>query len=151
MKRHSIRIFTLFLVLLVALLSMAASPMPSDSNPSATIDWGQIITTMILLVVIPYILIPLVSWLRALAKQAWQKFESEKPDLAEILEQSAKFAVLSAEQANAGGVIEDKRTYAIETAQKWLAAKGVTMDVGLIEAAIEKAVKDQFNSESPES
>ena len=63
---------------------------------------------------------------------------------------TVKVAVRAAEQAGAAGLIHDKRAYAFNVAEKWLKARGVTLDIDLIYAAIEAAVYKEFNESKAE-
>jgi len=64
----------------------------------------------------------------------------------ELIEEAAVFAVQAAEQAGAAELIKDKKEYAIQIAEAWLEANHITTDIDLIDAAIEKAVLELFNS-----
>ena len=85
------------------------------------------------------------SWLIARAKSAWLQFKTEHNGAGWILEQTASMAVKAAEQAKLSGFITDKKTYAIEIAEKRLADYGVKIDLDAIDAAIEAAVMTEFN------
>lgn len=85
------------------------------------------------------------TWLVAKLRVAWAEFKEFQPDVAFHLEQAAEFAVYAAEQAKVGKLIEDKKVYALGVAEKYLAAKGFTVDLDLIAAAIEAAVLQEFN------
>ena len=87
----------------------------------------------------------LFAWLR----KTWAQFKAEKPDIAWILESAASMAVAAAEQAGAAGCITDKKNYALGVAQAYLDAKGVKIDLALLDAAIEAAVFNQLNSGKP--
>jgi len=84
----------------------------------------------------------LVSW----AKLLWEKAKSWNPDATDLLEEAAKVAVTAAEQAGAAKLISDKKAYAMDIAERWLAEHGIMLDIELIDAAIEAAVYRQFNS-----
>ena len=45
------------------------------------------------------------------------------------------------------GLITDKKLYALSFAQKWLASRGVTIDLTALDAAIEAAVWAEFNKD----
>jgi hypothetical protein len=87
----------------------------------------------------------------ALGSKAWAEFKEAQPSIAWNLETAASFAVKAAEQAKASDYIQDKKTYALDIAEKWLAARGFPVDLDLLDAAIEAAVYDEFNrsKESP--
>jgi len=83
----------------------------------------------------------LIAWIR----KSWAEFKELRPDIAYYLEQAANMAVTAAEQAGAQGFIEDKKNYALDIAQRYLDAKGIKVDIELIEAAIEAAVLTEIN------
>ncbi len=85
----------------------------------------------------------LVSW----AKLLWEKAKSWNGDATTLLEEAAKIAVSAAEQAGAAKLISDKKVYAMDVAEKWLEQHGVHLDFELIDAAIEAAVYEQFNTD----
>ena len=87
----------------------------------------------------------IVSW----AKLLWTKAKSWNPDATYLLEEAAKVAVTAAEQAGAAYLINDKKAYAMDIAERWLAEHGIHLDIELIDAAVEAAVYRQFNSEKP--
>ena len=96
------------------------------------------------------ILTPLVAFLvsvgLAYAKRVWGDLKQRYPSVTDLVEQAAVFAVQAAEQAGAADLIEDKKAYAIQIAEAWLEANYITTDIDLIDAAIEKAVLELFNS-----
>jgi biotin operon repressor len=47
----------------------------------------------------------------------------------------------AAEQAGINTIIEDKKKYALDLAEKFLAAQGIVVDLDIVAAAIEAAVK----------
>ena len=85
----------------------------------------------------------LVSW----AKLLWAKAQSWNPDTTDLLEEAAKVAVTAAEQAGAAYLINDKKVYAMDIAERWLEQHGIMLDIELIDAAIEAAVYEQFNTD----
>lgn len=105
----------------------------------------------VLAYILPILAVSLVSFLIAKAKEAWEKAKDWNPSVTGLLEQSVKVAVQAAEQAGAAGLIHDKRAYAFDVAEKWLKARGVTVDIDLIYAAIEAAVWTEFNKEKDAS
>ena len=56
-------------------------------------------------------------------------------------------AVNAAEQAGAAKLITDKKKYAIDLAQQYMAKAGVTVDLTLLDGLIEAAVKTEINKE----
>ena len=85
----------------------------------------------------------LVSW----AKLLWAKAKSWNPDTTYLLAEAAKIAVTAAEQAGAAKLINGKKVYAMDVAEKWLEQHGVHLDFELIDAAVEAAVYEQFNTD----
>lgn len=110
-------------------------------------DWMPILSKVveaILIATLPPLAVALVSYVFGLAKKAWLDFKLSNPTIAEYVELAAEFAVKAAEQAGAAGLIADKKKYAIQIAESWLTAHNVTIDIDLIDAAIEKAVLELF-------
>jgi hypothetical protein len=109
------------------------------------IDWSSVVTNLIVVVVIPIIVPPLAAWLFAKAMNAWKEFRMNQPNLAYALDVIAPLVVKAAEQMHVAGYIEDKKTYALDLAQKYLEAHGIkNVQLEVIEAAIEAAVFDAF-------
>ena len=102
-------------------------------------DWSKILES-VLVYVLPILAAALTTWVLAKVKVEWENFKRLKPNLANLLEQGAMFAVVAAEQMGIAKLIDDKKTYALQIAEDWLLLKGVKIDLHLIEAAIEKAV-----------
>ena len=101
----------------------------------------------VLLVVLPVIASAVTAFLLAQAKFLWAKARAWNPSVTALIEEAAIFAVRAAEQAGAGELIEDKKLYALDIAERWLAERSLYIDITLLEAAIEKAVLEQFNPE----
>jgi hypothetical protein len=106
--------------------------------------WSDLLQNL-LMAFAPVIASLLAGLLYAQIRKVWAQFKAEKPDVAWALESAARMAVLAAEQAGAKELIEDKKAYAMNVAEKWLATKGITLDLDLIDAAIEAAVYDELN------
>jgi hypothetical protein len=89
----------------------------------------------------------IVPWIIARLKSA-QSVVGERTWMA-ILE-AATIAVQAAEQSGLAGLIvnagQEKKRYAIEAMQNLLTARGIHLDVGAIESAIEAAVLTQIKS-----
>jgi hypothetical protein len=107
-------------------------------------DWNKILETVIL-VLVPILIPALVAYLLAQARKAWAQAKEAQPDLTYYLEQAASFAVAAAEQLKLAGIINDKKAYALQIAEEYLVAKDVTIDLHLIDAAIEAAVWQELN------
>jgi hypothetical protein len=107
--------------------------------------------TQFLNVFLPPVLVALAGLLAGLAVQGLRllgaKIKEAQPELFEQMQWIAQTAVLAAEQAGAAGLIADKKEYAIEVVEAWLTQYGYgDVDVVMIEAAVEKAVLEEFNS-----
>ncbi len=75
------------------------------------------------------------------------KIKAEYPDVFAQVEWIANAAVIAAEQAKVGELITDKKNYALQVAEAWLKQYNINVDMKVLDAAIEKAVYDVFNSE----
>lgn len=85
------------------------------------------------------------AWLLAKARKAWLDFKELHNGEAWMLEEIASLAVKAAEQAKLSEFITDKKAYACKIATEWLKARGLNINVDLIDAAIEAAVFTEFN------
>lgn len=113
-------------------------------------EWNIVLSAVVqklLEVFLPILAVALVGLLTAKIKLAIVQMRIWNPKVTDLLEQAVTFAVTAAEQAGAAKLIEDKKTYAFDVAERWLEARGVTIDLDLIDAAIESAVYEQFNAE----
>jgi hypothetical protein len=112
-------------------------------------EWMPILSKVIeaiLIAILPPLAVVLVSVVLAYAKKLWADLKQRYPSVTDLVEQAAVFAVQAAEQAGAADLIKDKKEYAIQIAEAWLVANHITTDIDLIDAAIEKAVLELFNS-----
>jgi len=115
------------------------------------IDWGAIVEKVLLAVIavaLPILLKMLADWL----KLKRDEFENGISDeLSFALREAARIAVLAAEQSGLAKLIEDttlaKKRYALDIAERYLHERGFDIDLDLIAAAIEAAVKEQFHPE----
>ena len=99
----------------------------------------------VLLAVAPLLAGMIAAWLGGLIKQAWAKaHQMVGEEWAWALDVAAEMAVRAAEQLKLAGLIEDKKDYAVATAQAYLDERGIKVDLSLIEAAIEAAVIGNF-------
>lgn len=105
----------------------------------------SIFLQVFLALALPALIVPAIKISYAYAGKVWREFKEKQPDLAAALEQGANFAVVAAEQAGLGKLTEDKKAYALEALNAWLSMRGLSIDTKLIDAAIEKAVHDNFN------
>lgn len=103
------------------------------------VDWNVIIgdcMTQILRVLIPVLVALIVKW----AIQLYQEIKKDQPDFAQVLQTAVNIAVMSAEQMMQTEEGQKKKEYAIASVQDYLAQKGMIVDVGVIEDAIEATV-----------
>jgi len=77
----------------------------------------------------------------ALIKKLWAEAKAAQPDVFAEIERVAVMVVDAAEQAGINTIIEDKKKYALDLAEKFLAAQGIVVDLDIVAAAIEAAVK----------
>lgn len=90
----------------------------------------------------------LVPFLLAKAAEAWGVYRMRQPVAADLLEQAAGFAVTAAEQIYSKEDFKAKKKYAIAIAEKWLAMNKIYIDLDMIDAAIEKAVREMKQTEA---
>ena len=113
-------------------------------------EWMPVLSKVleaILVAILPPLAVVIVSAAVAYAKRLWNDLKPRYPSVTELIEEAAVFAVQAAEQAGAADLIKDKKQYAIQIAEAWLEANHITTDIDLIDAAIEKAVLELFNSD----
>lgn len=99
----------------------------------------------ILLAFVPVLVSMITAWLLAKARMAWAQYKEANANYSWLLESIAVIAVKAAEQSKIAGLIEDKKSYAVQVAQQWLNDKGFSVDLAIIEAAIEAAVFEEIN------
>lgn len=103
-----------------------------------------------LVAIIPVFIPLLAAWLLPKAIGAWAKLKEESKIDPWILEQIVSLAVKAAEQSQLGGLITDKKAYALDFATLWLKERGIKLDLALLDGAIEAAVLDEFNKNKAE-
>ena len=108
------------------------------------INWNEItgeMITAVLKVLLPVCVALILKW----GAELWLKVKASKPDLAEILKFAAQTAVFAAEQMIGSGHGAEKRAYAIEFMQDYLAERGIKVNVDVIIGSIESAVWSYLN------
>mgnify|MGYP003813328627 FL=1 len=116
-------------------------------------EWMPIVSKVleaVLIAILPPLAAVMVAWMLAKAKEGWARAKRWNPTVTDLIEEAAKFAVRAAEQAGAAELIADKKAYALQIAEAWLAQRNITTDLDLIDAAIEAAVLELFNEDKPE-
>jgi len=117
------------------------------------VEWMPIVSKVleaVLIAILPPLAAAMVAWMVAKAKEGWARAKLWNPTVTDLIEEAAKFAVRAAEQAGAAELIADKKAYALQIAEAWLAQRNITTDLDLIDAAIEAAVLELFNEDKPE-
>lgn len=103
------------------------------------IDWKVIIgevATQLLRVIIPVCVCLVIKW----SIQLFETIKKNQPDFAAVLGVAVNNAVIAAESLLFTEEGKKKKEYAIASVQDFLAQKGLAVDVGVIEDAIEAAV-----------
>lgn len=82
------------------------------------------------------------GWMIGKCIEIFKKVRDKNPELYEILTVISKKAVEAAEQIFGGEKGKEKKKYALDIVEKYLAAKGISLDLDIISAYVEAAVKD---------
>jgi hypothetical protein len=99
----------------------------------------------VLEVTLPILVGALAAWVVAKCKVVFKELKDENPELYEILTAVSSTAVQAAEQVYGGEKGQEKKAYALNVAEKYLSAKGINLDLDIIDAYIESAVKERAN------
>ena len=93
---------------------------------------------------LPVVAIYLLALLKSWVNVKVAELKANAPQLAGAISTAVNMAVKAAEQMG----LSDKKQYALSVAQEWLDLNGWgEIDVFILEAAIESAVLEKFNSE----
>jgi hypothetical protein len=109
----------------------------------------QSVAQSIILALAPVVAGLVTAWLIAKVKTAWGEASARMGRFSYTLTDAASMAVQAAEQAFNAKIIQDKKAYAIQVAQDYLAEYGIKVNLATIEAAIEAAVWTEINREKP--
>ena len=91
----------------------------------------------------PILVSALAAWLISKTREVLRKMKDAYPELGEILTNISKAAVNAAEQSIVGtGMGAKKKAYAFNVIEKYLAAKGLSVDLDIIDAMIESQVRE---------
>lgn len=82
------------------------------------------------------------GWMIGKCIEIFKKVRDKNPELYEILVVISKKAVEAAEQIFGGKRGKEKKEYAKNIIKQYLEAKGITLNMDIIEAYIESAVKE---------
>ncbi|MBP5461547.1 MAG: phage holin [Lachnospiraceae bacterium] len=89
---------------------------------------------------LPILVSALAAWVIAKTAELCKKLKEKNPDIYASLYNIASVAVRSAEQLIGSKHGQEKKEYAKKVISKYLEARGIVLDLDLIEAAIESAV-----------
>lgn len=114
---------------------------------SPLLDIVSTFAQSVLELVLPILVVFVVAWVRAKIMEAkeWAIVNGKERELL-ALETIAGLAVQAAEQGNLAGYVEDKKIYAYNLVESYLKERGIAINLGLIDAAIEAAVWAELNS-----
>lgn len=96
----------------------------------------------VLEIALPMLIASAAGWMIGKCIEIFKKVRDKNPELYEILVVISKKAVEAAEQIFGGGRGQEKKEYAKMVIKKYLSAKGIILDLDVIEAYIEAAVKE---------
>ena len=91
---------------------------------------------------LPILVSAAAAWVIGKVIELVRKLKDTNPELYEILKVIAERAVSAAEQIWGDQHGEEKKAYALNVVEKYLAAKGITLDLDIIDGYIEAAVGD---------
>jgi len=136
------KFFRLFLaVAIVAFLLVACAPAKGTSGVDMELVSGLV--QKILEAVLPVLALQHVALL-------FTAFQNQRAKLTEtqkfILDQGIEIAVLAAEKVWGAGNGKEKKAYALEVAQKWVASRGLKLDLVTLDAQIEAAVYEYLKN-----
>lgn len=116
-------------------------------------EWWTQLLSDILAALLPILVTAAIGALATWGKAQLARAKSYAPDVFDQVTYIADRAVHAAEQAGAAKLITDKKAYALEIAEGWLAKQNIKIDLHLIDAAIEAAVWREINrdAEKPKS
>jgi len=110
------------------------------------LDFASVFLQKFLEIVLPVLATALaglaIAWITKVISELKSKLTLQQQDLIDMIVQTAVFA---AEQAGLSGFITDKKEYALTIAEKWMAEKGLSIDMHVLDALIEAAVYAELN------
>ena len=98
---------------------------------------------------LPILASALAAWSVGKAIKIFKKVKDKNPELYEILKAVCERAVHAAEQVYTSCEGKLKKEYALHVAEAYLKAKGIALDLGIIDAYVEAAVKDMNDYGNP--
>lgn len=107
------------------------------------------ILQIILETALPILVSAAAVWMIAKIKEVLERIKEHKPDAYYTLIEICQVGVRAAEQIYKGKARgPEKKQYVINLTEKWLASKGINLDLDMIEAAIESEVRT-LNLDNP--
>lgn len=95
----------------------------------------------------PIVAVFVVRWLKAKGDEVYAQLrQTVGEEKSFLLDSAVNYAVWAAEQLKLSGQIQDKKQFAIQFVQSYLAKRGVFLDVSEIAVAIEAAVYTELNA-----
>ena len=117
-------------------------------------DWNGILQGALLAVVtavVPVLVKLLADWVQAHVAEVMNEIDQ---DLRYVIDEAVRIAVSAAEQSGLAKLIkneaEEKKRFACEVAERYLAQYGVVVDLDVLADLIEAEVLRQFNREHPQ-
>ena len=104
------------------------------------------ILQIILQTALPLLIASGAGWMIGKCVEMFKHVKEKNPDLYETLVVVSRKAVEAAEQIFGGEKGKEKKAYAKSVIQKFLASKGVNLDLDIIEMYIESAVRELKDS-----
>lgn len=105
------------------------------------IDVFQKFVFNIAVATLPFLSVFIIAWIKAQVELKMAQIEEIKPKFADALRVAVALAVQAAEQAGLADLIDDKKMFAIETAEAFLVDVGwEEFDLNVLAAAIEAEV-----------
>lgn len=113
-------------------------------------EFVSVFAQQFLAVVLPVLFASLAGLVIAWIKKTVDQIKANMDDRLEwALDTAVKMAVFAAEQVKLRDALIDKKNYALEIAESYLAERGFKIDLKLLDAAIEAEVMKQFNKDLP--
>lgn len=106
-------------------------------------DWMEVLSNFVqafLLAAAPVLAVFVVKAVKAWIDKMIAEAKAQEPDLFDQVTWLANVAVQAAEQSGVVELAQEKKAFALNIIEKWLESKGLTLDLDLIDGAIESAV-----------
>ena len=106
-------------------------------------DWMEVLSNFVqafLLAAAPVLAVFVVKAVKAWIDKTLAEAQAQEPELFDQVSWIAQIAVQAAEQSGVVQLAQEKKAFALSFVEKWLSSKGLTLDLELIDGAIEAAV-----------